>query len=272
MKLSTFKVIAMILLCIPMPMHAQFTMLEEKSPTFGPLEEQESEWEKEMNSNKEIGHSSFSSSRTTSSFSSSSSPRHKGTYTRSGQSLCINTGEYTSDIGDFTFEAEFYDDYIIVAGSKCKYSYTKADGRKVYYSGIANSSSFWIVDANYNMSYETNLPTPGVGMLTFINTVSKGETTMPHQNVGGNYTGGNYNSNTSSGSRSTSTRSTTQPTRHTCPLCHGRGTIVRTSTIATYGKDTQRYCSTCGRNYWTSSGHSHVTCSQCHGKGYFETR
>lgn len=79
---------------------------------------------------------------------------------------------------------------------------------------------------------------------------------------------------TSDSRRSTTNPGTTKstPTRHDCPLCHGRGTIVRTSTIATYGKDTQRYCSTCGRSYWASSGHSHVTCSQCHGKGYFETQ
>ena len=81
-----------------------------------------------------------------------------------------------------------------------------------------------------------------------------------------------YSAPTTSSGSGTATRTNTAPTRHTCPLCHGSGTIVRESTIATYGKDTQRYCSICGRSYWASSGHSHVTCSQCHGKGYFETR
>ena len=62
----------------------------------------------------------------------------------------------------------------------------------------------------------------------------------------------------------------TQPIKHDCPLCHGKKTIIREyGSVPTFGKDTQRYCNVCGRNYWLSSGHAHITCTQCHGKGYF---
>lgn len=57
-----------------------------------------------------------------------------------------------------------------------------------------------------------------------------------------------------------------------CSLCNGTGKIVRESSIATFGNDTQVYCSVCGRSYFRSTGHSHVTCPTCHGKGYVEYR
>ena len=219
--------------------------------------------------------SSSSSSSNSTSYSSSSGLRYKGTYTKSGQALCVNTGEYLNDVGDFTFEAEFYDDYIVIGSFKCMYSYTTSDGRKAYkydlLDGFGNSTDFWIVDANYNMSYISEMPSPGFGSLTFVSSVSKGETTMPKQNAGGGYTGGDYNSNTNSGGRSTTGSGTTKstPTRHECPRCHGSRKIIRESNVGTYGKDTQKYCSICGRNYWASSGHSHITCPQWGGKGYY---
>ena len=274
MKLSTFKAIAIILLSVPMPMYAQLGKVTTSEDKFGPLEEQEAEWEKEINSNRNIMPESYVSVSKVS----SSDLRHKGTYTKSGQSLCVNTGEYTSDVGDFTFEAEFYDDYIMVGGVKCEYAHTKPDGRKVYgddlLAGFGNATKWWIVDSNYNMSYETDMPSPGFGSLTFVNTVSKGETTMPKHNTGGGYTSGGYNNGSSSGgSRNTTNSGTTKstPTRHTCPLCHGNKTIVRESGVPTYGMGDRRYCSTCGKTYWASSGHSHIPCTQCHGKGYFTT-
>lgn len=60
-----------------------------------------------------------------------------------------------------------------------------------------------------------------------------------------------------------------QPTRHECPLCHGKGRIVRDNPVATYGNDTQVWCGECGRYYMRSTGHAHVTCTQCHGRGYY---
>jgi len=58
---------------------------------------------------------------------------------------------------------------------------------------------------------------------------------------------------------------------HECSLCRGKRTIVRESSVSTFGQDTQWYCNQCGRNVWRSSGHSHVNCSQCQGQGGYYT-
>lgn len=58
--------------------------------------------------------------------------------------------------------------------------------------------------------------------------------------------------------------------RHECPLCHGRKTIVHESYVPLYGmKDYLKYCNICNQSFMASSGHGHITCTQCHGKGYF---
>lgn len=98
-------------------------------------------------------------------------------------------------------------------------------------------------------------------------------TPPPSQTVigGGSYNGGGTIVGSSIGGGTSSQQQRRQPVQHPCPLCHGNKTIVRESNVATYGNDTQRYCSTCGRNYWASSGHTHITCTQCGGKGYYTT-
>lgn len=80
---------------------------------------------------------------------------------------------------------------------------------------------------------------------------------------GGSYSGSSYDSGSSY----------SQPTRHECPLCHGKRTVVRGSNAATFGLEdgSKEWCSECGRYYLRSTGHSHVTCPQCGGKGYFTT-
>jgi len=92
--------------------------------------------------------------------------------------------------------------------------------------------------------------------------------------TGATYTGvssysGSTTSSVSSSSKSSSSSSSSSTSRHTCPLCHGSGTIIRDFNVATYGLDSKKYCSTCGKSYMASTGHSHITCTQCHGKGYF---
>ena len=95
----------------------------------------------------------------------------------------------------------------------------------------------------------------------------------------GGYNGQNngYNpGSTQSGSsqRQSSTASSTnrQPTKHACPLCNGKKRIVKDTYPAMYGmEDSKVRCSECGEYFWRSTGHTHVTCPQCHGKGYFTT-
>ena len=60
--------------------------------------------------------------------------------------------------------------------------------------------------------------------------------------------------------------------KHTCPLCHGNKRIVRNINISLYGQnDYQVKCHECGGYFMRSTGHTHIMCPQCHGKGYFTT-
>ena len=79
-----------------------------------------------------------------------------------------------------------------------------------------------------------------------------------------------FSSTPNSNSHSTSsTSSSHSSTKHTCSHCKGTGKTIRESGVATYGNDSKVYCSTCGRSYYRSTGHSHVTCPICHGKGWY---
>lgn len=63
-----------------------------------------------------------------------------------------------------------------------------------------------------------------------------------------------------------------QQTKYTCSLCHGKRRIVKDTYPALYGtKDCQVRCNECGGYFLRSTGHTHITCPQCHGKGYFTT-
>lgn len=89
-----------------------------------------------------------------------------------------------------------------------------------------------------------------------------------------NYPAGNsyYPSSGSATNRTSSSNSQSRRERkwRDCSLCHGKGTIVRDSYVSTYGlQDRQVYCSQCGRSYYSTTGHSHVTCPTCHGNRGF---
>lgn len=86
---------------------------------------------------------------------------------------------------------------------------------------------------------------------------------------GAAYSGVSSVGSSSSSTSTNSSSSTASVSRHTCPLCNGKGTIIRESYTATYGCDQKTYCSVCGQSFWQSSGHRHITCTQCHGKGSF---
>ena len=86
--------------------------------------------------------------------------------------------------------------------------------------------------------------------------------------------GGGYNTGGSSSSsqRQNTTHSRTQPTKHTCSLCNGLRRIVKDTYPSLYGQSNyQVKCNECGGYFMRSTGHTHITCPQCHGKGYFTT-
>jgi len=61
--------------------------------------------------------------------------------------------------------------------------------------------------------------------------------------------------------------STHQNANFSCPLCHGTGRIVHDSYQSTLGtSDYKVYCSECGQSFLKSTGHSHINCTQCHGR------
>lgn len=86
--------------------------------------------------------------------------------------------------------------------------------------------------------------------------------------------GGGYNTGGSSSSsqRQNTTHARTQPTKHTCSLCNGQRRIVKDTYPSLYGQSNyQVKCNECGGYFMRSTGHTHITCPQCHGKGYFTT-
>ena len=88
--------------------------------------------------------------------------------------------------------------------------------------------------------------------------------------------GGGYNTNNSGSSSPSLGRNTTpfrkQPTKHTCSLCNGQRRIVKNTYPSLYGQSDYRIkCNECGGYFMRSTGHTHITCPQCHGKGYFTT-
>lgn len=55
-----------------------------------------------------------------------------------------------------------------------------------------------------------------------------------------------------------------------CSACNGTGTVVRSISVSRYGLSNDYWvkCSTCGKKYLKSVGHSHITCKHCGGTGY----
>lgn len=85
---------------------------------------------------------------------------------------------------------------------------------------------------------------------------------------------GSFNTTTTNNTprQNTNTTNRHQPTKHTCNLCHGQKRIVKDTYPALYGtKDYKIKCNECGGYFMRSTGHTHITCPQCHGKGYFTT-
>lgn len=85
--------------------------------------------------------------------------------------------------------------------------------------------------------------------------------------------GGNSGNNGSLG-KSTSRVECDKPqkTRYTCSFCNGTGKWERNDgSIPLYGGTNYKVrCDVCGYEHFRSTNHRHVTCPQCHGRGYKE--
>ena len=137
---------------------------------------------------------------------------------------------------------------------------------------------------NKSIIYVYKMSTAPEGVVT--SSLIKGSTSRPQgqfpwgsvggipPTYGGNYKNGNNNNSAQSGNSQSMTSSTTknQPKRHTCPRCNGNKRIAIETHPPMFGQeDYKERCSECGGYYLHSWGHTHVTCPQCHGKGYFTT-
>lgn len=92
----------------------------------------------------------------------------------------------------------------------------------------------------------------------------------PVTSYGGTYSG--TATTTSPVRNQNSTKKNQQPVQHTCPLCHGAKRIVKDTYTPLYGTEDYRVrCNECGEYFMRSTGHTHITCPQCHGRGYFTT-
>ena len=224
--------------------------------------------------------SSSSSSRSSSSGSRSSRTPDgllaEGTYTISAQGRSTTTGQYTGVAGpDMKVEVKFYDDRITVNGYTYKYESTENGWKKykgnVIKFGTGSTYTTYYVDSRYNMR-RVDCSSFSYGMFGstdwFTYDVVKGEVNIP--DVYSPYGGGSYS--TGSSSSESSSGSSYGSSRHQCSLCHGTGRIVRETPTGTFGTgDYKKKCDECGQYFYMSTGHSHVTCPQCHGKGYFTT-
>lgn len=205
-------------------------------------------------------------------------PIAKGVYTVNSQGS--SSYGYTGYGGDYTVNIEFYDDHITVNNLWCHYK-DMINGKKRYekfnettFGGsIVRFTTYYIVDDNFNVEQQMHMPSP-YGPNWFYYQMAKGEVVFPKQPITG-YGNANQQNNYSSKSSNYSNSRTNntnkvQETKHTCSLCHGNKRIAKDTYAPLYGaKDYKEKCNECGGVFMRSTGHIHITCPNCHGKGYF---
>lgn len=109
--------------------------------------------------------------------------------------------------------------------------------------------------------------------------VNPSQPTFPQEgyNGGGTLNNGGNGGYSGNSRRTGGTTSRTEPdkpqkTRHTCSFCNGTGKWERNDgSIPLYGGTNYKVrCNVCGYEHYRSTNHRHVTCPQCHGRGYKE--
>lgn len=172
---------------------------------------------------------------------------YKGIYTKSSQSLCLETGEWTGESGmTFTDTLYVYSDYIIWMGDKIPYGGFN-NGMLTYYHSYSSDFEYYI-DEHYNVFLLHTLVSsePFMSVLHFKTPFEKGETIMTHQSSNNNNSYTRSNKSTHSENRVQQTQS--QKTKKQCRTCGGKGT-----------------CNVCNGNGWVTRigmGHSSY-CTNC---------
>lgn len=72
-------------------------------------------------------------------------------------------------------------------------------------------------------------------------------------------------------STSSTQKTNTSSTQKVCTTCNGTGRMPKDTNPAQFGYDNSYKvkCNECGQYFPKSWGHTHVTCTSCHGKGYY---
>lgn len=199
---------------------------------------------------------------------------YSGTIYQSMQGYNQTTGQYFGGGPDAVFGVEIYNDYIIVSNSRYNYTRNTIDGSERVYEGtdmLGNLSYYYVNPNTFAMRLVKRYSNSFTGGFDYASyQISNGPTTFQYNNPTYNNSGG-YNNNGNSGGNSNTNRNNNNKQRHECSLCHGKKRIVRDSHPPTYGTNDSRVrCNECGGYFLRSTGHSHITCTLCHGRGYLE--
>lgn len=184
--------------------------------------------------------------------------------------------EYYADYetGRLEINIKFYDGYITYGSSKYKYNGT-INGWKTY--GPDGLGYYFLVDENYNVRQFIKASFYGYPD-TEISMSRKDSNSSPsksstYNNYSGNSRRSSYNSSGTRSNKTANTNRRQQAVKHTCSRCNGKGRVRYDSFPPMYGtKDYKVKCNECGGYFLRSMGHSHISCPQCGGKGYWTSK
>lgn len=200
---------------------------------------------------------------------------YSGTIYQSMQGYNQTTGQYVGSGPDAEFGVEIYNEYIIVSNIRYDYTRNTNDGSERVYEGtdiLCNQTYYYVNPKTFAMRMVKVYNNPYMGGNEYVSyQISNGRTSFQHNNPAYNNSGNNNYGN--SGGYNNSNRNNNNNNnrqRRECSLCHGKRRIVRDSSVPVYGNDSRVRCNECGGYFMRSTGHSHVTCTLCHGRGYLE--
>ena len=207
------------------------------------------------------------------------------------KSVNIGGGQFVTFVGDRCFDSN-------KAGISVKNGFLEKNpyqstSFKLVYSGVSywGDCKYIFTNSKQNLkvitqngavyNYVKSMPSSGMQTCSLIKTKSRDcaserENGAPiygnvgaYNNSSNNYTSGSNNSSERQNQRCFPNNNSTTNQRHTCPRCKGKKRIVYDTNPPMFVNNYKKRCDECGGIFWASTGHCHIPCPQCHGKGYF---